>query len=85
MKVRRGRRRRGTATAPGKPADATGLTIDWIGVQATGGGAASLLPWWLVWALVAIRALPFIAWNASRRLAGFARRRRDRRSPSNRA
>jgi len=31
-----------------KPPDATGLTIDWIGVQATGSGGATVIPTWIV-------------------------------------
>jgi hypothetical protein len=57
------------------PPDATGLTIDWIGVQATGGGGAGILPAWLVAALAAARAVPFLARRAVARLTG-------RRSPA---
>jgi hypothetical protein len=46
------------------------MTVDWLGVQATGGGGASLLPWWLIGALMAIRAAPYVAWRAARRLIG---------------
>jgi hypothetical protein len=41
-----------------KPPDATGLTIDWLGIQATGSGAASILPFWFVGGLMALRAAP---------------------------
>jgi len=43
-------------------------TIDWIGVQETGGGG-QLLPVWFVGGLAALRAAPFVAWRISRRLA----------------
>ena len=46
------------------------MTVDWLGVQATGGGGASLLPWWLIGTLMAIRAVPYLAWRAARRLVG---------------
>ena len=57
------------------PPDATGLTIDWIGVQATGGGGAGILPAWLVAGLTAARGVPFLARRAAARLTG-------RRSPA---
>ncbi len=43
-----------------KPPDATGLTIDWLGIQATDGGAAGCLPFWFVGGLMALRAAPFV-------------------------
>jgi hypothetical protein len=70
-------KRRRTTAAPAhrqdKPPDAAGLTIDWIGVQETGGGG-QLLPVWLVAGLVGLRALPFVVWRLSRRLARVLRR-----------
>jgi len=51
-----------------KPPDATGLTIDWLGIQATGSGGPSVLPFWFVGGLVALRAAPFVVWRLSRRL-----------------
>jgi hypothetical protein len=45
------------------------MTVDWLGVQATGGGA-SLLPWWLIGPLMAIRAVPYLARRVARRLVG---------------
>jgi len=51
-----------------KPPDATGLTIDWIGVQATGRGGATVIPPWIVGGLMALRAAPFLVWKVSRRL-----------------
>jgi hypothetical protein len=42
------------------------MIVDWLGVQATGGGGASLLPLWLIGALTAIRALPFLAGRVAR-------------------
>jgi hypothetical protein len=51
-----------------KPPDATGLTIDWIGVQATGSGGATVIPTWIVGGLMALRAAPFLVWKVSRRL-----------------
>jgi hypothetical protein len=56
-----------------KPPDATGLTIDWLGIQATGGGAAGCLPFWFVDGLMALRAAPFLVWKVSRRLFGARR------------
>lgn len=61
-----------------KPPDATGLTIDWIGVSETGGGG-QLLPAWLVAGLVGLRAAPFVAWRVSKRLAQAGRRVGDAR------
>ncbi len=49
-----------------RPPDATGLTIDWIGVQETGGGG-QLLPAWLVAGLTAVRAVPFLVRRAASR------------------
>jgi hypothetical protein len=57
-----------------KPPDATGLTMDWIAQQSVGGGGETLLPWWFVWMLVAVRAAPFVAWRIARPLAGRGRR-----------
>jgi hypothetical protein len=68
MRAKRARSRPATPVPPEKPPDATGLTIDWIAQQSVGGGG--LLPWWLVWGLVALRAAPFVAWRMARRLAG---------------
>lgn len=56
------------------PPDATGQTIDWIGVQETGGGG-QLLPVWLVGGLVAIRSVPFMVRRAAGWLAGRGARR----------
>lgn len=50
--------------------DQAGMTVDWLGVQATGGGGASVLPLWLIGALAAIRAIPYLVQRAARRLAG---------------
>ena len=46
------------------------MTVDWLGVQATGSGGASVIPWWLIGTLMAIRALPYLAWRTARRLVG---------------
>ncbi len=64
----RKKRTRARTRAPDrdKPPDATGLTIDWLGIQATGGGAAGCLPFWFVGGLMALRAGPFLIWKASR-------------------
>jgi len=72
--MRRKRTRAAPAPTPdeGKPPDATGLTIDWIGVQATGSGGPGLLGSWVVVGLTAVRAAPFLAWKAARRLRGRA-------------
>lgn len=51
-----------------KPPDATGLTIDWLGIQTTGGGGASVLPIWIVGGLMVLRAAPFVVWRVTRRL-----------------
>ena len=66
----RKKRTRGRPPAPDgdKPPDATGLTIDWIGVQATGSGGATVIPTWIVGGLMALRAAPFLVWKVSRRL-----------------
>lgn len=50
--------------------DQAGVTVDWLGVQATGSGGASVAPWWLIGALMAIRALPYLVWRMARRLVG---------------
>jgi hypothetical protein len=50
--------------------DQAGMTVDWLGVQATGGGGASMLPLRLIGALSAIRAFPYLVQRAARRLAG---------------
>jgi len=68
-----------------KPPDATGLTIDWLGFQATGSGGGSVLPFWIVGGLVALRAAPFVVWRLSRRLIKARRgggRSREPRHPS---
>ena len=68
MRAKRTRTRPG-ATPGGEDApDATGQTIDWIGTQATGGGGASVLPEFVVGGLAALRAAPFLARKAARRL-----------------
>jgi hypothetical protein len=79
MRAKRTRTQTAPAPTPDDehPPDATGQTIDWIGVQATGSGGQSIIPVWIVGGLAALRALPFIAWRVSRRLAA---RRRSRRS-----
>jgi hypothetical protein len=66
----RKRRTRARHPAPDrdKPPDATGLTIDWLGIQTTGAGGASILPFWFVGRLMALRAAPFVVWRVSRRL-----------------
>ena len=46
------------------------MTVDWLGVQATGGGGASQLPLWLIGTLMAIRAAPYIVGRTARRLVG---------------
>lgn len=46
------------------------MTVDWLAAQATGGGGASLLPWWVIGPLTAIRALPYVVRRAGERLAG---------------
>jgi hypothetical protein len=68
MRAKRTRARPTAAPDREKPPDATGVTIDWIGVQETGGGG-QLLPVWFVGGLAALRAAPFVAWRISRRLA----------------
>ena len=45
------------------------LTLDWWGVQWSASGGA-YVPGWLVVMLMAIRAAPYLAWRAARRLAG---------------
>jgi hypothetical protein len=64
------RRKRTRAQHPApdrdKPPDATGLTIDWLGIQATGSGAAGCLPFWFVGGLMALRAAPFVVWKVAR-------------------
>jgi len=72
--MRQKRTRREPAAQPGDdhPPDATGLTIDWIGTQETGGGGATF-PWFVVVALVALRALPFLVRKAAQRRRGRAR------------
>jgi hypothetical protein len=70
---RRMRKKRTRAQHPApdrdKPPDATGLTIDWLGIQATGsGGGAGCLPPWFVGGLMALRAASFLLWKVSRRL-----------------
>jgi hypothetical protein len=71
-------RRKRTRTRPAAPAsdehppDATGLTIDWVGVQATGSGPVSAVEVFVVGGLAALRALPFVAWRAARRRRGQA-------------
>jgi hypothetical protein len=66
------RRKRTRARHPApdrdKPPDATGLTIDWLGIQTTGGGALGCLPFWFVGGPMALRAAPFLLWKVSRRL-----------------
>jgi hypothetical protein len=74
MRAKRARSRPATRKPDDKPPDATGLTIDWIAQQSVAGGGATLLPWWFVWTLVAVRAAPFVAWRIARRLAGRGRR-----------
>jgi hypothetical protein len=66
----RKRRARARHAAPDrdKPPDATGLTIDWLGIQATGSGWASAVPVFIVGGLVVLRAAPFVVWRVSRRL-----------------
>jgi hypothetical protein len=61
-------RARHPASDSDKPPDATGLTIDWLGIQTTGSGGPGVLPFWLVGGLVALRAAPFVVWRLSRRL-----------------
>ena len=58
------------------PPDATGLTIDWVGVQATGSGPVSAVEVFVVGGLAALRALPFVAWGAALRHAPRAGGRR---------
>jgi hypothetical protein len=72
MRAKRTRARPTAAPDREKPPDATGATIDWIGVQETGGGG-QLLPVWFVGGLAALRAAPFVAWRISRRLARIGR------------
>ncbi len=71
----RKRRTRARPRAPDrdKPPDATGLTIDWLGIQATGSGWASAIPFLIVGGLMALRAAPFLTWKVSRRLANARR------------
>ena len=76
MRKKRTRARR-PAPDRDKPPDATGLTIDWIGVQATGSGGQTVIPFWIVGGLMALRAAPFLVWRVSRRLIK-ARRRGSR-------
>lgn len=65
------------------PPDATGLTIDWIGVSETGGGG-QLLPAWLVAGLTAVRGVPFLAQRAAARLTRRRPRVGDPREPTRR-
>ena len=76
MRMKRTRARR-PAPDRDKPPDATGLTIDWIGIQATGSGGQTVIPFWIVGGLMALRAAPFLVWRVSRRLIK-ARRRGSR-------
>lgn len=46
-----------------------GLVLDWMGLQATGGGAVSGWLAGLVAALLALRAAPYLAGQAGRRVA----------------
>jgi hypothetical protein len=84
MRAKRTHAARAVTTDDGSPPDATGLTIDWIGVQETGGGG-QLLPAWLVASLVGLRAVPFLARRAASRLTGRGRRAGDPREPTRRA
>ena len=83
MRAKRTRARPTAAPDREKPPDATGLTIDWIGAQETGGGG-QLLPAWIVAGLVGLRAAPFVAWRMSRRLAKVGRRGSRPREPEKR-
>ncbi len=83
MRAKRTHKQPAPAPDTGRPPDATGLTIDWIGTIATGGGGAGMLPVWLVVGLTAVRAAPFVVWRATRRLAG--RGGSGRREPADRA
>ncbi len=84
MRAKRTHAARPPAKDDGRPPDATGLTIDWIGVQETGGGG-QLLPAWLVASLVGLRAIPFLARRAAARLTGRGGRAADPRTPTRRA
>jgi len=79
----RTRRLRAARRDGGKPPDATGLTIDWIGVQATGSGGSSAVPAGIVAVLAALRAAPFLVRRTSGRLV-LAGRRISRREPTQR-
>ena len=83
MRAKRTRARPTAAPDREKPPDATGLTIDWIGAQETGGGG-QLFPAWIVAGLVGLRAAPFVAWRMSRRLAKVGRRGSRPREPEKR-
>jgi hypothetical protein len=70
MRQKRTRTRSAAPPSDEHPPDATGLTIDWIGVQATGSGGVSAVWVFVVGGLAALRALPFVARRAARRLRG---------------
>jgi hypothetical protein len=76
-------RARPPAPTRDKPPDATGLTIDWLGVQATAGGGWGDAAW-IVGGLMALRAGPFLIWKVSRWLVKAHRRDRspEPRNPS---
>jgi hypothetical protein len=80
MRTKRARKRSPAEPGGAGAPDATGQTIDWIGVQETGGGG-QLLPAWIVAGLVALRAAPFVAWRVSRRLVSAGRRVSRRQGP----
>ena len=72
MRQKRTRPRPAAPVSDEHPPDATGLTIDWVGVQATGSGPVSAVEVFVVGGLAALRALPFVAWRAARRQRGRA-------------
>jgi len=72
MRQKRTRPRPAAPASDEHPPDATGLTIDWVGVQATASGPVSAVEVFVVGSLAALRALPFAAWRAARRRRGRA-------------
>jgi hypothetical protein len=76
MRRKRVRQRPAAAPRDERPPDATGQTIDWMGVQSTAGGGCANEAGCLVVGLVALRAAPFVIWRVSRRLAAWRRSRR---------
>ncbi len=77
MRRKQVRPRPDAAPRDDRPPDATGQTVDWIGVQASGGGGCGAEAVGIVGVLAALRAAPFVIWRVSRRLAYWRRSRRQ--------